>query len=215
MDITYLGHASFRLKGKNASLVTDPFDPQAVGLKYPSVEADIVTISHDHNDHNKVELVKNVKRVINGPGEYEVSGVSIVGVSAFHDDKSGEQRGKNTIYVIEMDGLRTVHLGDLGHKLTGDTLEDMGAIDVLMVPVGGEYTIGLSAAIEIVRTIEPSVVIPMHYKVPGVVEETFGKLLNVDAFLTEIGLSVERVSKLVVKRSDLMGEQKVVVLEKR
>src|SRR3989344_7397522 len=103
MDISYLGHSSFLISGKSSKVVTDPFDPKMVGLKYPKVSAQIVTISHDHEDHNKQELVTEVKKVINGPGEYEIEGISILGYSSFHDDQKGQKRGKNIIYVIEVD----------------------------------------------------------------------------------------------------------------
>jgi L-ascorbate metabolism protein UlaG (beta-lactamase superfamily) len=216
MDIIFLGHASFRLRGKTASLVTDPFDPEMVGLKFPKVTADIVTISHDHNDHNKYELVRDVGKVVDGPGEYEISGVSIIGISTFHDDKKGDLRGKNTIYVIEIDDLRVVHLGDLGHKLKEDTLESIGTIDILMIPVGGVYTIGSHEAVELTRAIDPSITIPMHYLSEGMNEESFGKLSKVDSFLSEVGLSIERTQKLSVKKADLVEDQKkVVVLERK
>ena len=215
MDITYLGHSSFRLKGKTATLITDPFDPQMVGLSYPKVEADIVTVSHEHADHNKVELVKNVSKVISGPGEYEIKGVSIIGIASFHDNKKGAIRGGNTIYIIEMDKLRLVHLGDLGHKLSDDIFSDFGEIDVLIVPVGGEYTITSSDAVEVVQDIEPEIVIPMHYKLPGMDEKTFGKLSGVDEFINQVGLAVEKSDKLSLKKENLFGDQKVVVLERK
>lgn len=215
MDITFLGHASFRLKGKTAALVTDPFSPEMVGLKFPKVSAEIVTISHGHEDHNQVDLVKGVKRVINGPGEYEIQGVSIMGFASFHDDKKGQLRGKNTIYVIEIDGLRLAHLGDLGHKLNEKTVEEMGGIDVLMVPVGGVYTINASEAAEVVRAIEPNITIPMHYQMDGLKREAFEKLTGLKPFLADVGLTVDKTNKLSVKRSTIEEEQKVVVLEKR
>jgi len=213
MDIIYLGHSSFRLKGKSTSLVTDPFDKDMLGLKYPKIEADIVTISHDHQDHNVTSAVENVHKVVDGPGEYEILGVSIIGLSTFHDDKKGELRGKNTIYVIEIDGLRIAHLGDLGHKLTESKLSDIGTIDILMIPVGGIYTIEPTIAANITRGIEPSVTIPMHYFNPDLNEETFGKLAKVETFLSEVGLTVERMKKLSVKSGNLSEEKKVVVLE--
>ena len=215
MDITFLGHSSFRLRGKDASLITDPFDPQMVGLAYPKVEADIVTVSHEHSDHNKIDLVKNVSRVISGPGEYEIKGISVIVISSVHDDKKGALRGSNTIYIIEIDKLRLVHLGDLGHKLLNDIFSDFGEIDVLIVPVGGEYTIGVSDAVEVVQSIEPEIVIPMHYRLPGMDEKTFGKLSKVDEFLSQVGLGVERTDKLSLKKENLLGDQKVVVLERK
>lgn len=214
MDITFLGHSAFRLRGKTASLVTDPYDA-SVGFKPTKVSADIVTVSHDHHDHNRTDHVLDIKRVVNGPGEYEISGVSIIGISTFHDDKNGQLRGKNTVYVIEMDDVRIVHLGDLGHKLNEKIQEKIGNVDVLMIPVGGEYTIGPSEASAVVRSIEPNITIPMHYQMQGLDKKMFGKLKKVDRFLSELGIPSEKTGKLTVKKSDLDSEQKVVVLEKR
>jgi L-ascorbate metabolism protein UlaG (beta-lactamase superfamily) len=215
MDITFLGHSSFRLKGKTASLVTDPFDPRVVGFPFPKVSADIVTISHNHDDHNKAELVKDVKKVVSGPGEYEINEVSIIGISSYHDDKKGAKRGKNTIYVIEMDGLRIVHLGDLGHKLSEKFIEKVGSVDVLIIPVGGEYTIDATQAAELVRTIEPKIIIPMHFKVPKLNAQTFAKISSVEPFLTQIGIPVEKTNKLNVSSIAIEEEQKVVLLENK
>ncbi len=215
MDITFLGHASFRLRGKTASLVTDPFDPKVVGFSFPKVSADIVTISHNHEDHNKAELVKDVKRVVSGPGEYEINDISIIGISSYHDNKKGAERGKNTIYVIEMDGLRIVHLGDLGHMLSEKFIEKVGSVDVLIIPVGGEYTIDATQATELVRAIEPRITIPMHFKVPKLNPKTFSKLSSVEPFLTQIGLPVEKTSKLNVTIGAIEEEQKVVLLENK
>ncbi len=215
MEITFLGHSSFRLKGKTAAVVTDPFDPEMVGLKFPRVVADIVTISHHHEDHNRAELVKGVKRVVSGPGEYEIMDVSIIGIATFHDEKKGGKRGKNTVYIYEIDGLRLAHLGDLGHKLPEKILERIGDIDLLMVPVGGEYTIGPTEAVEIARAIEPKIIIPMHYQMPGLNPTTFAKLLSTEPFLAEIGLPVEKTSKLSVRKESLVEESKVILLEKK
>jgi L-ascorbate metabolism protein UlaG (beta-lactamase superfamily) len=215
MDITFLGHSSFRLKGKTATVVTDPFDPEVVGLKFPRVAADIVTVSHQHEDHNQADLVKGVKRLVSGPGEYEIMGVSIIGIPTFHDEKKGAKRGKNTVYVYEMDGLRLVHLGDLGHKLHEKILEKIGDIDILMVPVGGEYTIGTTEAVEVARAIEPKIVIPMHYQMPGLNPATFAKLSSTKPFLAEIGLLVEKTDKLSVKKENIGEESKVILLEKK
>lgn len=217
MDITYLGHSSFKLKGRSASLVTDPYDSRYVGFKFPATEADIVTISHHHDDHDKAELVSGVKKVVDGPGEYEIMGVSILGFSAFHDDKKGAERGGNTIYVVEMDGLRLCHLGDLGHTLDDELVANLGDIDILMVPVGGGGpTIDASQAVSVVQTIEPSIIVPMHYNTPGLNPKVFAKLAPVDTFLKEVGLTAERLPKLSVKKEEIDPEaQKVVVLERK
>ena len=215
MDITFLGHSSFRLKGRGASLVTDPFDPKMVGLKYSGVEADIVTISHNHNDHNQASLVKNSKKVVVGPGEYEIMGISILGFASYHDADKGAKRGPNTIYVFEMDDLRLCHLGDLGHELSEDLVEALGDIDILFIPVGGEFTIGAESAVKVVQAVEPSIVIPMHYQAPGLNQESFKALAPVDDFLKEVGLTVERLPKLTIKKEEFGEEKKVVVLEKK
>lgn len=215
MDITYFGHSSFQLKGRLVTLVTDPYDSGFVGLKYPKgISAEIVTVSHSHADHNKADFIKDVKKIINGPGEYEVSGVSIIGYETFHDDEKGIKRGKNTVYLIEMDELRIVHLGDLGHKFSESVLEELGSVDILMIPVGGFYTIDSSVAAEIVRSIEPSFTIPMHYKEPGMKEDLASKLAPVDTFLKEVALPVERVGKFSIKKGEINEEeQKVVVMD--
>jgi L-ascorbate metabolism protein UlaG (beta-lactamase superfamily) len=215
MDIIYLGHSSFKLRGKSTTVITDPFDPSMVGLKYPSQEATIVTISHDHPDHNHIELVKNVGRVVNGPGEYEIAGVSIIGIHSFHDDKKGEERGKNTIYVFEMEGLRIAHLGDLGHKLSADAIEEMGPIDILFIPVGGKFTIDAQTAVEVTRSIEPSIIIPMHYLADGMNPETFEGLLKPEEFVNAMGIPSESMEKLTIKKSDIGEERKIILLEKK
>ncbi len=212
MDITYLGHSSFKIKTKSAVLVTDPYDPAMVGMKFPKIYADIVTISHAHADHNKTDLIKDPRKIIEGPGEYEVLGVSVIGFPSFHDDKKGEERGKNTIYVIEAEGLRIAHLGDLGHKLSESLVEDIGNIDILMIPIGGEFTINSSAAVEVVRSIEPKYVIPMHYKHAGLNLGTFGKLEEIYPFIKDLAWVVEETDKLSLK-GILTEEHKVVKLK--
>jgi L-ascorbate metabolism protein UlaG (beta-lactamase superfamily) len=217
MDITYLGHSSFKIKTKTATVVTDPFDSKMVGIKYSATEGEIVTISHDHKDHNVVEKVTGFKKAINGPGEYEISGVSVMGYPSFHDAKNGEERGKNTIYIFEAEGLRVAHLGDLGHTLSDNLIDEIGDIDVLMIPVGGFYTIGPKEATDIISKIEPYFVIPMHYKVDGMNSELAEKLLPVSDFLKESGLTVENLPKFTIKKEDILEDQttKVIVLERK
>ncbi len=217
MDITYLGHSSFKIKTKTATIVTDPYDSKAVGLKFSGPEGDIVTISHSHQDHNAADKVSGVKKVFEGPGEYEVMGVSIIGYPSYHDDKKGEERGKNTIFVFEFEGLRIAHLGDLGHSLNDDLVNEMGSIDVLMIPVGGKFTLNAKEAVEVVGKIDPYFIIPMHYAVPGLNAQTFEGLEPVETFLKEIGMTVENLPKFSLKREDILDNQssKVIVLEKK
>lgn len=213
MEIKFLGHSSFLIKTRKAVLVADPYDP-SVGLYFPKTTADIVTISHEHADHNNYKAVKGVRKVINGPGEYELSDVSIIGISTYHDDKKGLDRGKNVIYIIEADGFRIAHLGDLGHKLSDKQLEKIGAIDILMIPVGGEYTIGSELAARIAQSVEALFTIPMHYQTKGLNPKLFSKLSDVDPFLTALGLPVERVSKITPKKGGLDENSKIVIFEK-
>lgn len=211
MDISFLGHSSFRLKGKNTTVVTDPYD-SSTGLKYPKVEADVVTISHDHRDHNAAGLVGGAPFIVSGPGEYEIRGVKIVGVASFHDEKKGELRGKNTIYNIKIDDLYICHLGDLGQTaLTDEQLEAIGQVDILLIPVGGVYTIDAGGAAKIAASLEAKVVIPMHYAEPTINL----KLEPADKFLKEMGLEkAEPLGKLSVTREKLPDELAVILLNK-
>lgn len=215
MDITYLGHSSFKIKTRTAAVITDPFDPQMVGLKYSGVEGEIVTVSHEHRDHSATDKVSGIKKIVDGPGEYEIMGVSIIGYPSFHDAKEGAERGKNTIYVIEADGLRLAHLGDLGHVLSDDLVNQMGAIDILMIPVGGKFTIGPKEAAEVVSKIDPYYILPMHYRISATPQ--FADIEPVETFLKETGMTVENLPKFTVKREDIIEDQlaKVIVLEKK
>ena len=211
MDITYLGHASFKLRGKTATLVTDPYEA-SIGLKFPKTNADIVSISHAHADHNAADLVAGDPFIVDGPGEYEIKGVKIVGVPTFHDNKSGKERGKNIVFNMKIDGLWVCHLGDLGQEhLTDAQVDAIGEVDVLLVPVGGVYTIDASEAAKIVSELEPRVVIPMHFADPGSNVE----LEPVDKFLKEMGAEkTEEQSKFNVSKDRLPEELAVVTLSK-
>lgn len=211
MDITWLGHASFKIKGKVASVVTDPYDPQ-LGLKLPKVEADIVTISHDHYDHNAASLVGGEPFVINGPGEYEVKGINIIGVSSYHDNKKGAERGKNTLYNIKVDNVNIAHLGDLGQEeLSSEQIESLGNVDILMIPVGSVYTIDAGTAAKITAALEPSVVIPMHYAD----KNAKVNLEDVEKFLKEMGKEdVKPIGKLTITKDKLPEESQVILFEK-
>lgn len=215
MDITSLGHASFKIRTKTTALVTDPFDSQMVGLKFPKhTEANIVTISHAHPDHNMAAAVEGSPFVISGPGEYEVAGIGIVGISVWHDDSQGSKRGKNTMYRFEVDGICIVHCGDLGHVLSTEHIEDLGNVDILMIPVGGSFTIDASQAADVVKEIEPSIVIPMHYKVDGLSANLAKELQPVSVFLEEMGKKdTIKQPKLTITKDKLPGELQVVVLQ--
>jgi len=183
MKVKWLGHASFLITSeKGTRIVTDPYQTGG-GLKYAEVKepADVITVSHEHFDHNKVDTIPGKPQVYKG-GALEVKGVKFSSVATFHDENKGKDRGPNTIACMDMDGMRLCHLGDLGHKLSPQEVAGIGRVDVLLIPVGGFYTINASVATEVIGQIKPKVVIPMHFKndrcafpVGGVEEFTKGK----------------------------------------
>jgi L-ascorbate metabolism protein UlaG (beta-lactamase superfamily) len=210
LDVTWLGHGCFRLRGRNAAVVTDPFPP-AIGLKLARMDAEVVTVSHEHENHNYTQVVRDGAYEIRGPGEYEVAGVSVIGVPTFHDADKGAKQGRNTVYLIEIDDVRICHLGDLGHKLEDTEAEAIASPDVLLVPVGGRTAINAAQAAEVVRQLEPRYVVPMHYAIAGLKVD----LDTLDRFLKEMGVtSSEPQPKLSVQKSSVAEyETKVVVLE--
>jgi L-ascorbate metabolism protein UlaG (beta-lactamase superfamily) len=209
VDVTWLGHGCFRLRGRAAAVVTDPYPP-TIGLKLSRMDAEVVTVSHEHENHNYTQVVRDGAYEIHGPGEYEVAGVSVIGVPAFHDSERGVKHGRNTIYLIEIDDVTICHLGDLGHKLDDAEAETIASPDVLLVPVGGRTVISAAEAAEVVRQLEPRYVIPMHYAIPGLKVE----LDPIDRFLKEMGVTAtEPQPKLAVQKSSGEFETKVVVLE--
>ena len=183
MEISWLGHSCFRIKGKQVTVITDPYPPD-LGYSLGKPTAHIVTVSHRHPGHSYVQGIGGEPKVISGPGEYEIGGILIIGTATFHDDENGARRGKNTIYLMEVDEVSVCHLGDLGHVLTTDQVEEIENVDVLLLPVGGVSTIDASMAAEVVRRLEPKVIIPMHYKTEALKRE----LEPVDKFLQEMGV---------------------------
>jgi L-ascorbate metabolism protein UlaG (beta-lactamase superfamily) len=209
MDITWLGHSCFRLKGSHATVITDPYSP-GLGYSLGKPTARIVTVSHEHPGHSYIEGVGGQPRVVSRPGEYEISDVLIIGIATFHDGEGGKKRGKNTVFLMEIDEVAVCHLGDLGHVLTSEQIEDIGNVDVLLLPVGGVSTINAPMAAEVVRQLEPKVVIPMHYKTPVLKRE----LESVDRFLKEIGAKqVASQPKLSVSKSNLPASSQVFLLD--
>jgi L-ascorbate metabolism protein UlaG (beta-lactamase superfamily) len=208
VDITWLGLSCFRIRGSQAVIITDPFPP-GLGYTLGKQTADIVTVSHPHPSHSYDQGINSEHRLVKGPGEYEISGVLILGISTYHDSVKGQSRGKNTVYLMEIDGVNVLHLGDLGHVLSDEQVEEIGNVDVLLLPVGGVSTINAAMAAEVIRKLEPKVVIPMHYKT----EKTDRDLEPVDNFLKEMGLAqIEPRPKLNVSRSNLPLTTEVVVL---
>ena len=214
MEIIWLGHSCFQLRGKNATLITDPFSPQP-GYSPGKLNAPIVTVSHNHAGHNYAEGVQGNPYVVHGPGEYEISDVLITGVAAYHDDKHGQERGRNTIYVIHMDELVLCHLGDLGHTLQEEQLEEVADADVLFVPIGGQHSLNATQAAEVISQVEPRMVIPMHYR-PVAPDEPRDAADPLNKFCREMGIEqVNTQPKVVVTRNNLPVEMQVVFLSQR
>lgn len=209
MDIVWYGLSCFRLAERGlATVVTDPFGP-SLGLPSPKLKADIVTVSRDTPEHNYLNAVKGERRVITGPGEYEIGNVFITGVRMEPRDSKKNGSRASTLYVFDFDGLTVAHLGDLAYVPTQSQIEALGAVDIALVPVGGGGALAASEAAEVVSLIEPSVVVPMHFKTGK--EEL--KLSPVTRFLSEMGISkAEPLPELKATKSNLSEETTVVVL---
>lgn len=214
MIITWQGHSCFKIQDKigtdGVTLVTDPFDKE-VGLKVPNFEADIITVSHQHHDHNNTSALRGTPFIIDCAGEYDRKGILVEGIDSFHDEKKGEERGGNIIYRIEIDDISVAHLGDLGTVLDNAQLEKLVGTDVLLVPVGGKFTIDAKKAVEVISQIEPRIVIPMHYKTKDSKNEQL-ELDGIEKFIKEIGLTPTYEEKLKISKKDLPVEDMELVI---
>jgi len=209
MEIVWLGHSCFRVRGREATIVTDPCPP-ATGYSIGKPTADIVTVSHAHDDHSFVKGVAGTPVVLDRPGEYEIHGAFVTGVATYHDGRKGAVQGGNIAFVLEMEDIRICHLGDLGHTPTPDQVEELSGVDILMVPVGGHTTIDGPAAAEVVSLLEARLVIPMHYHTAAAKDQ----LEPLDRFLKEMGIKQpEPQAKLTASRSGLPTETQVLVLD--
>ncbi len=224
MQIIWYGQSCFEIiaapvKNSQVKIVIDPFSEE-LGLKVPKLQADILLITHNHFDHNNTKAVGDNPFLIEGPGEYEIKNIFIQGIDSWHDEKEGKERGRNTIYTIEFaetsalatEEIKICHLGDLGQKeLTAAQLEKIGEVDILIIPVGGVYTIDARTAVKIMSQIEPKIIIPMHYHIPKLKV----KIDGLDKFLKTLGIKkIEPQNKLSVKKKDLSEEEaKIIVLK--
>jgi len=218
MNISWLGQSCFKIEDKvnnqTVAIITDPF-AESIGLRVPKMEADLVSVSHNHDDHNNIAAVNGFEKknpvIIDRPGEYEVKNVFIKGIGSYHDKKNGEELGKSTMFHFNLSGVNILHLGDLGTALSDGQLEKIGEVDILMVPIGGKWTLDAAEAAAVVRQIEPRIVIPMHYSIPGLKIE----LDSVEKFKKEMGGKFESMPKLKISAKDLpVDEIKLVILEK-
>ena len=212
MVITWYGQSCFKIQSGDLVIVVDPFSKD-IGLTPPRFRADIALVTHQHHDHNNLESVAGEPFVIIGPGEYEVKGAYIHGIETFHDTKNGKERGLNTIYLIEVEGIRLLHMGDYGEEMDHDSrfLEKVGEVDILLVPVGGTYTIDGQSGARLTKDVEPKFVIPMHYKI----QNLNIPLADNSQFLKEMGArNAEPQEKFTIKKRDMPEDEKtgVVVL---
>jgi len=213
MIIQYYGHSCFKITTKPAgrgqgdvNIFIDPFDKK-LGLRPPQGQADLVLVTHDHWDHNNAEALKGEPAVINIPGEYSVKGVNVVGIVSSHG--AVENPVANTIYILESEDLRICHLGDLGMDLSEKQLEEINGADILMIPIGGKYTLDHKKAIDLIKKIEPAIAIPMHYKMNG----SSIDIMDEKKFCNEIGnCSKDRPSKINIKKKDLEEKRMEVIL---
>ena len=211
MIITWQGHSCFKIQDKigpdGVTLVTDPFNKET-GLKVPNFEADIVTVSHNHADHNNVAALRGNPFIIDCAGEYDFKGILVEGIDSFHDGVQGKDKGANTIYRIEVEDISIVHLGDLGDVLDNAQLEKLAGTDILLIPVGGKYTLDAKKAVEVISQIEPRIVIPMHYQTDGLKYD----LDPVEKFVKEIGVAPSYEEKLKISKKDLPQEDMELVI---
>ena len=212
MKIRYLGHSAFAIETKDGvKIITDPYRPNsydgAVGYKEIDESADIVTVTHFHDDHNAVDTIKNNPEVVDKPGEHEVKGIKIKGVKTYHDSNQGKERGENTVYVYEIEGKKVCHLGDLGEVISDEKAKEIGEVDILLIPVGGYFTINSEEADKVIEKLNPKIVIPMHFKT-----EVLGfPIAPVDEFLKN-KTNYEQVDSYEVEIEDLPSERKIIVL---
>lgn len=195
MKIRWYGHACFLFtNSEGKKILTDPFD-SSVGYPLPDVEPNIVTVSHEHFDHNAVHLLKGNPILVQGEGETQINSVKIKGFNTFHDEEKGKKRGTNTIYLIETDGVKILHLGDLGHVLTNEYKEKIGEVNILCIPVGGTFTIDADGAVKVIELLKPNVVIPMHYKTPHLKFD----LAKVEDFIDKVNYPVKKFEEKEVE----------------
>lgn len=217
MKIEWLGHSSFRLtESTGTSVITDPYDGAKVGIKFPDVSAEVVTVSHKHFDHDNVAAVKGVKEVIDVAGAFELAdgGVQVYGFMSYHDKKKGALRGKNIVYKFRMDGVEVCHLGDIGEALTPMLAELIGSVNILIIPVGGRFTINAEEAKEYVDMLMPDVVIPMHYMMDGY-ETEFDSVDDFLELFPSEDVEYANSTELEFDRTDFDGEKtKVIVCKK-
>lgn len=212
MKIKWFGQSCFMITAENGTkVVTDPY-ANMLGYKLPEIEASIVTISHNHKDHNNINAVKGSFEHIQGSGGFSKDGIKIKGVETFHDKVSGAMRGKNTVYNFNIDGINVCHCGDLGHILSSNQIEDIGNVDILLLPIGGLATINAANAVKVAKQLNPTIIIPMHYrtKALGLLGYIFG---SVDKFISISGMLAKEYKELELSKASIKDYSGIAVLK--
>lgn len=215
MKIKWYGHAAFLITSdQGIKIILDPYEPGAFGgqLSYGKIpdQADVVLVSHDHADHNDTKSLPGSPQVVKGSGSKTVKGIIVKGVATYHDPSKGSERGANTIYNLQVDGIQVCHLGDLGHGLSEKEVKEIGPVDILLLPVGGFFTIDAKEASRIVDQIKPKVVIPMHFKT----EKCGFPIASVDDFLKgKSGIKRTNTSEVTFQKGTLPQKMEIIVLE--
>lgn len=214
MKVKWYGHAAFYLASeKGLRLIVDPYEPGGFGgaISYGPItdEADVVLVSHDHADHNYIKGILGKPQVIKGKGTHHYNDLEIKGIPAFHDDGKGSQRGENTIFCFTLDEIKVCHLGDLGHIPYEEQLRQIGEVDLLLIPVGGVYTIDPAQASKTVEKIRPKMAIPMHFKTP----RCGFPLATVEEFIKGKNFKTLQASELQISRKDLPENLEIIVLQ--
>jgi len=212
MKVKWLGHASFLITSQDgAKIITDPYST-GMGIDYGEIKeaADVVLISHEHPDHNNVKAVKGNPQAIASPGTKTAKGIEFKGIATFHDESQGKERGPNTAFTFTVDGVKACFLGDLGHQLTGEEAGQIGKIDILMIPVGGFYTVDAANATKICDALKPKVVIPMHFKT----DKCAYPIATVEDFLKgKNNIRREKTSEVTFSKDKLPSATEILVLQ--
>jgi L-ascorbate metabolism protein UlaG (beta-lactamase superfamily) len=212
MKIKWIGHACFLIEGEAVRILTDPYD-ESIPYRPPDFPVDVITVSHEHSDHNAVHRVSGNPVIVRGEGPHQASGISLRGIASFHDDEKGQKRGKNTIFVFEIEGIHLAHLGDLGAPLTDDQARGLADVEVLFIPVGGYFTIGPEQAQALTEKLSNlKVVIPMHYKTDRLGQDF--PIVSVDKFVAKMqNVKHIRSSEVILTRDTLPRAQEVWILD--
>jgi L-ascorbate metabolism protein UlaG (beta-lactamase superfamily) len=206
LQIRWHGHACFEITN-DLTLVTDPHDGKSIGIHAPNVTGDIILISHDHYDHNSAKSVeKDGSKIVTDGRKRTISNIDIYGVDSFHDEERGAKRGSNIMYKFTVDDIKFCHLGDLGHDIDDETVEKIGDVDILFIPIGGTFTVDDKQAWNVINKIKPKIVVPMHYKIGGLSLPIAG----IDQFLAQAKQKVIHVgNEIDIEKEDLPTEPEI------